>query len=162
MVKSIERIAFEFWSGIGRVSDLEAWAESDLKSDCPHADSYELFGLSRESAEWYSLRLAKDRSGFTPVSEAGERVAFEVLRDQCRALLSGETDPMQFCSLVQRVEAAFLGREPGSDGTIHSPDWLDALWHCCDWCDESWTIDRAPHLAEQARRLLGLQQHQPG
>lgn len=51
MTKEIDRIAFEFWSGIGSRSELEDWAVNQLRNDDSHPDACELFNLSNDDAE---------------------------------------------------------------------------------------------------------------
>lgn len=79
MLKSISRISFELWAGVGSVSELEIWAEQELCKDSPHPDACELFNLSLYEAESQSLRLAFELEGFQPVSEQGEIWAKEIL-----------------------------------------------------------------------------------
>lgn len=153
-MKKIDRIAFEFWSGIGSKSDLEDWAEEELRKDEPHPDACELFNLSYDDAEKESIRLAKEITGFSPTSELSEKWAQELLSIYCKKLLSEEITPFQFCSLVNQFDGGFLGARDIGEGLAYYPEWLGKLWNNCDWCDESWTLSSSPHLAEEARKVI--------
>ena len=90
MSKKIDRIAFELWAGIGSIRDLDAWAESELRSGDPHPDAHQLFNLGYEEAERQALRLADEIRGFSPLSEQSEAWARELLYSYCKKLLAGE------------------------------------------------------------------------
>jgi hypothetical protein len=154
MNKQIDRIAFEFWSGIGSKSDLEDWAEEQLRKDDPHPDACELFNLSDEDAEKESIRLAKEIAGFSPTSEQGEKWAQELLSEYCQKLLDEEITPLQFCNLVNQFDGGFLGARDIGEGLAYYPEWLGDLWNNCDWCDESWDLANSPHLAEEAKKVM--------
>ena len=154
MIKKIDRIAFEFWAGIGSKSDLENWAEEQLRKDAPHPDACELFNLSNEKAEKESIRLANEITGFNPTSEKGEKWAQEILSEYCKKLLNDEITPIQLCNLVNQFDGGFLGARDIGEGLAYYPDWLGDLWNSCDWCDESWSLSNSPHLIEEVRKIL--------
>lgn len=154
MNKQIDRIAFEFWSGIGSKSDLEDWAEEQLRKDDPHPDVYELFNLSDVDAEKESVRLAIEIADFSPTSEQSEKWAKEILVEHCQKLLKEEITPLQFCNLVNQFESCFLGARDVGDGLAYYPEWLGDLCNCCDWCDKSWDLSNSSHLAEEAKKIM--------
>ena len=153
-MKNLDKIAFEFWAGVGSMSDLENWAESELRKDNPHPDACELFGLSTEEAQKRSIALAEEILGFKPVSEQGEKLAKELLVGYCEKLIKKEITPMKFCLLVQLFDANYLGLRTLGDGSLEYPAWLGNLWNNCDWCDESWSLSSSPHLLEEAKKVI--------
>jgi len=154
MNKSIERIAFEFWAGIGSNNDLENWAESELLKDDPHPDACLLFGLTTEEAKDYALKLAEQTNGFSPISEQGEIWAKELLASYCDELLKGKITPYCFCSLIQLFDGSFLGLQEVEEGKTYYPEWLGDLWNQCDWCEEYWELINFPRLAAEAEKVL--------
>ena len=154
MSKSLDRIAFEYWAGIGSKADLESWAETELRKEEPYPDACEMFNLSDDEAKKQSLRLAEEIIKFKPVSEKGEKWAKELLRQYCEKLLNEEIAPFEFCRLVQLFDASFLGMRTLDDGSLEYPDWLGDLWNNCDWCDETWNCSNSPHLIKEARKVL--------
>ncbi len=154
MNKSIDRIAFEFWAGIGSNIDLENWAESELLKDDPHPDACLLFGLPAEKAKEYALKLAEQITGFSPISEQGEIWSKELLASYCGELLIGKITPYRFCSLIQQFDYSFLGLHEEEEGKIYYPEWLGDLWNQCDWCEESWELSDFPRLAAEAEKVL--------
>ena len=154
MIKQLDRIAFEYWAGVGSKLDLEAWAESELRKDVPHADACEMFNLSEEEAEKNSIRLAAEVLNFEPVSEKGEKWAKVLLKQYCKKLLSEEITPFEFCRLVQVFDANFLGLRTLENGSLEYPAWLGDLWNNCDWCDETWSLSNSTHLEAEARKVL--------
>ncbi len=40
------------------------------------------------------------------------------------------------------------------------PSFIGDLYNACDWCDESWTLENAPYLVEEAERVLKALQSQ--
>ena len=154
MTKTIDKIAFEYWAGIGSKDDLENWATDELRKEEPHPDACELFNLTNEHQENQALRLAEELTDFKPVSEQGEIWAKELLSNYCESLLKEDMPPFDFCKLVQLFDASFLGIRTLSNGSLEYPEWLGDLWNNCDWCDESWTISTSPHLAKEALKVL--------
>ena len=154
MNKQIDRIAFEYWSGLGSSDDLEAWAEAELCKSNPHPDACELFSLSRHDAVKYSLKIAKESRGFDPVSELGETWAKELLHLYGAKLLNGEITPNVFCTLVNTYDANFMDFRKLDERTFEYPKWLGDLWSNCDWCDESWSLSNSPHLASEVKKVL--------
>ncbi len=154
MTKQLDRIAFEYWAGVGSKTDLEAWAEDELRKEEPHPDACEMFNLSEEEAEKQSLRLAADILKFHPISEKGEKWAKDLLNRYCEKLLNEEIAPFEFCRLVQLFDANFLGMRTLENGSPEYPEWLGDLWNNCDWCDESWNLSNSPHLAEEAKKVM--------
>ena len=154
MTKQIDKIAFEFWAGVGSKSDLEDWAEDQLRKNDPHPDACELFNLSDEEAEKKSISLATEITGFNPTSEQSEEWAKELLAEHCSKLLNEEITPAQFCNLVNQFDGGFLGARDIGEGLAYYPEWLGQLWNNCDWCDESWSISNSPHLVEEAKKVL--------
>ncbi len=71
------------------------------------------------------------------------------LRHEASRLLSGEARPIDFCTLVRRFEAEI------EDRGLPYPAWIGDLWHACDWCDETWTLDNAGALKDEAEKLVG-------
>ncbi len=153
MTKQIDKIAFEFWAGVGCKSDLEDWAEDQLKKDSPHPDACELFNLSNDEAKEKSIWLANEILGFSPTSELGEKWAKELLTLYCKKLLNEEVKPIEFCNLVNQFDGGFLNARDIGEGLAYYPEWLGELWNCCDWCDESWLLSNSPHLAEEAKKV---------
>ena len=154
MTKPLDRIAFEYWAGVGSKTDFEAWAVSELRKEEPHPDACEMFNLSEEEAEKQSIRLSAEILNFEPVSEKGEEWAKELLMEYCEKLLNEKITPFEFCRLVEVFDVNFLGIRTHEDGSLEYPEWLGDLWNNCDWCDETWTLSNSPHLAEEADKVL--------
>ena len=149
MTKPIDRIAFEFWCGIGSVSDFELWVESELRKDEPYPDAYDLFGLDRYQIGKESLKIAGKITGFNPLSVDNKKWVTELVIEKCILLTKEKITPKEFCDLVQTLDSQLLDTTVG----IY-PDWLSELWNHCDWCDETWTHSNSPHLLEKAKKLI--------
>jgi len=154
MIKNINRIAFEFWAGVGSVSDLDDWAEDQLRNENSHPDACELFNLSYEKAEKESIRLACQINNFKVTSEASEEWAKSLLLEYSKKLLNEEIKPIFFCNLVNMFDGAFLGVRDIGEGLAYYPEWLGDLWNCCDWCDESWSLVNSSHLADEVKKYI--------
>ena len=151
MTKGIDRLAFEYWAGVGSKGDLEAWAIAEPEKDKPHPEVCELFFLSKyEDIKNATLSL----EGFAPVSERGEEWTKELLLVQCRKLLKEDIAPSEFCEMVKLFDGSFLDLRPPEGGYVYCPTWLGGVWDACDWCDDSWTLSNAPHLKEAASKIL--------
>jgi hypothetical protein len=85
-----------------------------------------------------------------------EQGAKKMLLEMCEAFLSKKITPLEFCALVQKLDAQFVSiaadtRETPYDG------WLGNLYNCCDWCDERWTHanlhDVSPDMHDEVQRV---------
>jgi hypothetical protein len=155
-MKTLRRIAMEFWSGLGDAAAADSWAEDQLRNNLdPHPDVHELlFKKSRKEITVLLLRIAHDYEGFLPVSQEGEKEAIEILNGACDKFLREEITPSQFCRVVSTFDAGFLDFTKLDERTFEYPAWLGNLWNACDWCDESWTNANSPHLLAEAKRVL--------
>ncbi len=123
-----------------------------------------------DSGEEYDSRLfeahAKDlRVARTKMLEfiAVSYPDFEITTDQglgsCRAelkrqigLLLDETiTPSSFCRFFNAMEMQLVIDSEFAPGEVA---FLGDLYNCCDWCDDSWTLENSPHLAEEDSRVV--------
>ena len=154
-MKSLNRIAMEYWCRVGDPKELDKWAENQLKNnEKPHPDVCELFNKTKEELEELILKIAEEQNGFVPVSEAGEKEAVDILIEISEKLIKKEITPNKFCYVVSLFDANFLGLRKTDENTLEYPNWLGDLWNNCDWCDESWTNSNSPHLIEEVNKML--------
>ena len=72
------------------------------------------------------------------------------LKRQIGLLLDGQITPLNFCRFFNSMEVQLV-----TDSKF-LPDevaFLGDLYNCCDWCDETWTLENSPHLAEESARV---------
>lgn len=72
------------------------------------------------------------------------------LKRQVGLLLDGETTPYSFCRFFNSMEVQLI-----TDSEFAPDDvaFLGDLYNCCDWCDDTWTLENSPHLAEEGARV---------
>jgi hypothetical protein len=72
------------------------------------------------------------------------------LKRQIRLLLDRQITPSTFCSFFNSMESALV---IDFDLSPHDVAFLGDLYNACDWCDETWTLENAPYLAEEGARV---------
>lgn len=129
------------WDVVGWA--LEAAASGDTTPEIEALSRYEPGDPSSNTARLTELLVAA-----VPGAD-GVTVIEHRLRHEAARLLAGQASPIEFCTLVREFEADI------EDRGLPYPDWIGDLWHACDWCDETWTLDNAGALKAGAEKLLG-------
>ena len=128
-----------------RRRDIDAWLDAYVaQATDPHPDVLELFSLHPEHIDAAFLAFVRAQHGFDPSSEHGSRLATKVLAQLCQSVLDGKLSVPDFCETVQRLDTTY--NEPRSG--LSYPQGLSELWHSCDWCDESWSLEEEPQVRE--------------
>ena len=87
---------------------------------------------------------------FSIDSEEGIKSCEAELKRQVGLLLSREIKPVCFCQFFNSLESALV---VDRDLPPEKVSFLGDLYNACDWCDDSWTLESAPYLAEEAARV---------
>ena len=72
------------------------------------------------------------------------------LKRQIGLLLDGKIMPYSFCRFFNSMEVLLI---TDSELAPDDVDFLGDLYNCCDWCDDTWTVENSPHLAEEVARV---------
>jgi hypothetical protein len=83
-------------------------------------------------------------------SDEGLRTSRAELKRQIRLLLDRQITPSTFCSFFNSMESALV---IDSDLSPDEAAFLGDLYNACDWCDDTWTLENAPYLAEEGARV---------
>ena len=72
------------------------------------------------------------------------------LRRQIALLLDGKITPVVFCRFFNSMEIDLI-----TDHSFSSDDlgFLGDLYNACDYCDDRWTLQNTPYLAEECTRV---------
>jgi hypothetical protein len=158
----INRIATEFWCGVGLIEELPVVADaanSDLGE--AHADIWNFYSCStEEDAAVLTLKLAWELNRFVPASWEAVPYAQGALKRALDNFVTKKTSVQKLCNLVESLDATFnvhLGRYPNPPPLNESEEWwMGNLWNNCDWCDDSWTYEDCPSLVEEAHRVATM------
>ena len=72
------------------------------------------------------------------------------LKRQSGLLLDRQITPNTFCQFFNSMESELV---ISLDLSADEVAFLGDLFNACDWCDETWTLESAPYLAEEATRV---------
>jgi hypothetical protein len=72
------------------------------------------------------------------------------LRRQIGLLLDRQISPSSFCQFFSSMEDKLV---IDADLSGLEVAFLGDLFNACDWCDETWTLESAPYLAEESARV---------
>ncbi len=72
------------------------------------------------------------------------------LKRQIGLLLDRQITPSNFCKFFNSMEVHLIS---DSEFTPDEVAFLGNLYNCCDWCDDTWTLENSPHLAEEGARV---------
>ena len=72
------------------------------------------------------------------------------LKRQIVLLLDRQITPSTFCQFFNSMESELV---ISSDLSADEVAFLGDLFNACDWCDDTWTLESAPYLAEEASRV---------
>lgn len=165
--EELNRLAVEFWCGIGDISELPSWADAaNLEMGEVHPDVWDFYNISNEGdAIQVLMKIAKDVNGFSPDSLLAEPYLINAFRKVLVLFLAKRISAQKLCSLVNSLDSVFAIGFPTEVRIINqsqrkaepaNESWLGNLWNCCDWCDESWTFDNSYALVAEAKRLLAM------
>ena len=160
--ESLNRLAIEFWCGVGDLNELSSWADAAVMEPSEfHPLILDLYPRpTPELTTELLLRMAYEINGFRPASIEAEPLAIETLRKALDAFASQAMSVQSLCLLVNRLDLTFnieLAGIPRPTSTLADGQWwLGDLWNCCDWCDESWTHESSTHLHVEATRVFRL------
>lgn len=145
-----------YWLGGEDHSAIVDWFHIErVENPEPHYELRELLKPNRERSLSVLLEIAETQYGFQPASLAGETIAKTILKEHLERFLAGEIAPVALCSIAIDIDNSYLDTTPADDGVdAFDVRWLGDLYNACDWCDESWTQDSAPHLVTEAERVL--------
>lgn len=161
--EQLNRLAVEFWCGVGDPLELSVLADAaNAEMGEVHPDIWDLYvSPTTEQATYLLLKIATDVNGFHPKSWVAEPFAVGALKKALGLFLAQELSVQSLCKLVNLLDAVFVidaGKDMGSkeSSPFYNIPWLGDLWNSCDWCDETWTFDKSPHLVLEARRVLEM------
>lgn len=151
-MKSINRIAMEFWSGVGCLEALQAWIDNEVATNFdPPREIYGCKVESYEEAENASYFFANFMNGFTPHSDEGELLAIEILTEHCKKLIEKKVSADDFLKLVRVYDANFIARD--WDSKINFPDWQGKLYNFSDTWGQPFDEEFLPELVGEVRKV---------
>jgi hypothetical protein len=165
--EQLNRLAVEFWCGVGDLSELSAWADTaNAEMGEVHPDVWDIYASPKaEQANRLLLKIAKEVNGFSPESFSAKPFAINALKKALTLFLSKELSVQELCKLVDSLDTVLVIGLPMEGGIYDqpprsslSPDlpWLGNLWNCCDWCDDGWTFENSQALVAEAQRVLAM------
>jgi hypothetical protein len=160
----LNRIATEFWCGVGLMEELPVVADAanaDLGE--AHSDIWNFYTCSaEEDAAALTLKLAWELNRFVPASWEAMPYAQAALKRALDNFFIKKTSVQSLCSLVNNLDTTFnvyLRHQLNSPPLIESEKWwMGNLWNNCDWCDDRWTYENCPALVEEAHRVATMLQ----
>lgn len=155
----LNRIAVEFWCGVGSMEELPVVADAanaDLGE--AHPDIWNCYTCSSEDdAAALTLKLAWELNRFVPASWEAVPYAQGALKRALDYFAAKKISVQFLCKLVQDLDVTYnvlLSPPPELSASAGSEEgWMGNLWNCCDWCDDSWSHDNFPALVEEAGRV---------
>ena len=149
----LKRLAVLYWLGLSDPQAKDAWtmAEYETSSDPDH-NLHELL-INDPQTEDRLLNLAKSLLAFEPASKEGIEYAKLVLHSELHKFLNREVSAEAICSLVNRIDLQYLDAIP-RENEFYYPTWIGDLWNCCEYCDDTWTLESSPHLVKEALAVL--------
>lgn len=160
--EELNRIAVEFWCGVGVLEDLPIVADAaNHELGEAHAEIWDFYGCtSIERAAELTLRLARELNEFVPESWEALPYAQAALRRMLTEFVAQEVSVQVLCKLIEQLDSTFNIYLSGVPQPDHTQDrgewWMGNLWNNCDWCDGSWTYESCPSLVAEAHRVSKL------
>lgn len=156
-MKSYQEILIECWYDRKDRNSIIQWAETFVKShDLIPAEVFEIFDAPEQLLEDILLRLSMTiDSDFSPQSLNTEILAAKYLIESIKKYLNDDTTPIDICRVIRKIDGGFMGAPRDlPDNIAYYPYWLGNLYDSCDWCDNTWTMDSAPHLKQDLKSQL--------
>ncbi|EPG38188.1 hypothetical protein F907_02160 [Acinetobacter colistiniresistens] len=70
---------------------------------------------------------------------------------------NGQIRPFDLCRIFNNIEIGFMGAQRNLPLNIaYYPLWTGNLYHACDWCDETWTLENSPHLGIEVKKQIRI------
>ena len=156
-MKTHQEILIECWYNRTDRDSVIQWAKTFVKSnDHVPAEAFEIFDAQEQHLKDILLRLAMTiDSEFSPQSLNAEILAAKYLINSINRYLNDEATPIDICRVVRKIDGGFMGAPRDLPNNIaYYPCWLGNLYDSCDWCDNTWTMDSAPHLKQDLKNQL--------
>lgn len=156
-MKSYQEILIECWYDRTDRDSVIQWAKTFVKShDHVPAEVFEIFDASEQHLKDILLRLSMTiDSEFSPQSLNAEILAAKYLINSINRYLNDEATPIDICRVVRKIDGGFMNAPRDlPDNIAYYPYWLGNLYDSCDWCDNTWTMDSAPHLKQDLKNQL--------
>jgi len=134
------------------ISDIEAYIASVVESGEEYDNRiFEAYSNDVRIA-WEKILdfIAYTYPDYDVYSEQGVEPCKAELKRQIHLLLDKKITPHSFCLFFNAMEMPFaidLGFEMPFFGN---------LYNCCDWSDDSWTLENSPHLVEECIHVLSI------
>ena len=150
-MKNFQELLVECWYDKVDLESIHQWAYEFVENndDIPE-EVFELLDADKYQFEAILLKLSQViDSDFSPQSLNAEILAAKHLISLAAKYLIDGVTPMDVCRVVNKIDSGFLDAPRGlPDNIAYYPDWLGNLYNSCDWCDDTWTCDSAPHLKQ--------------
>jgi hypothetical protein len=143
----LKRLAVLYWLGLSDPQAKDAWTMVEYETNPDPDDHLHELLINDPQTRGRILNFARSRLAFEPVSEEGIEYAKLVLQSEIQKFLNREKSAAAFCSFINHLDAQYVGE-------FYYPTWLGELWNCCDYCDDTWTLESSPHLAQKALEVL--------
>ena len=158
----LNRIAVEFWCGVGLLEELPIIADS-ANSDLgeAHPDIWDFYTCTSDAgATDLTSKVAFHLNGFVPESWEALPYAQDALKRALDNFAAHKMSVQALCRLVQDLDSTFninLSDVPKPASLSELKEWwMGTLWDCCDWCGENRTHEDHPALVAEARRVAAM------
>ncbi len=156
-MKNSREILVEWWYDKIDLESISDWADTFVKkNDNIPEEVFELFYAPKYHFEDILFRLSVvEDPDFSPQSLSAEILAAKYLISIANKYINDEITPMDICRVVNNIDCGFMSapREL-PDNIAYYPCWLGNLYHSCDWCDDTWTSNSAPHLKQDLENQI--------
>ncbi|WKE64242.1 hypothetical protein PVT67_11125 [Gallaecimonas kandeliae] len=156
-MRTLQELLIEYWYDQLDLESIKKWAYSYISEndDIPE-ELFELLDADKYQFESLLLKLSMTiEKDFSSQSVGAEILAAKHLIKVAANYLEGKLTPVDVCRVVGKIDSGFLGAPRGLPKNVaYYPNWLGNLYDSCDWCDETWTSDSAPHLKSDLEAQL--------
>ena len=156
-MKNAQEMLVECWYDKTDIESIIQWADTFVKNhDNIHEEVFEIFYAPKHQFEDILFRLSvASEPNFLPQSLSAEILAAKYLIHLVERYLNDEITPMDICRVINNIDCGFMDAPRDLPANVaYYPCWLGNLYSSCDWCDETWTNNSAPHLKQDLENQL--------
>jgi hypothetical protein len=151
----------EFHLGVGNLAELPAFCdEANTALGELHPEVWNLYSpITETQARELLAKIAREINGFEVGSWDALPYAKAAFKKILAAFLAKKIKPNELCRLVHELDIAYAvgaanSMQPPKSKVEQDMSWLGNLWNCCDWCDETWTLENSEHLVKEVQKVL--------
>ena len=156
-MRTSQEMLVECWFDKTDIESILQWADTLVSNynNVPE-EVFEIFYAPKHQFEDILFRLSiAVEPDFLPQSLSAEILAAKYLINLIKRYLNDEITPLDICRVINNIDCDFMDAPRDlPDNVAYYPCWLGDLYNSCDWCDETWTNDSAPHLKQDLENQL--------